>query len=70
MASSHRTGYHRGTYGFAHGSFGFRMRSRACPRRSNGNGVTLYSSSNQIDIPEGQPSGIPLYKLYNRLFIY
>ena len=68
MASSHRTGYHRGPYSFAYGSFGIGLRSRIGPCRSHGNGVKLYSSSNQIDIPEGQPSGILLYKLYNRLF--
>jgi hypothetical protein len=45
MASSHRTGYHRGPYGFAHGTFGFGLRPRTRPRRSNGNGVTLYSSN-------------------------
>ena len=63
MASSHRTGHHRGPYGFAHGTFGFRLRSRACPRRSNGNGVTLYSSNqNEREASPAKKGGVSLLK--------
>ena len=64
MASSHRTGYHRGPYSFAHGSFGFRLRSRIGSCRSHGNGV-IGKPSNQNEreaspTREGLLIGLPI----------